>query len=125
MRRATKNNAFVGRWRIVETEVWDCDALDLLVPAHITFGRDGLGEMQMIAIGASVDYRVATRGSRPHVEFSWSGYDDSDPSCGRGWARLDGEKLIGELFIHQGDDTTFVATRDANAPGPKGGRRAF
>ena len=125
MARPTKNHAFLGRWRILETAVWDCDALDLLVPAHITFGRDGLGEMQLIAIGASVDYRVVARGSVPHVEFSWSGHDDSASSCGRGWARLDGEKLVGELFIHQGDDTTFVAMQDAKEPGSKRRRRAF
>ncbi len=27
---------FVGDWRITETELWDEDALDLVVPAHIT-----------------------------------------------------------------------------------------
>jgi hypothetical protein len=37
-----------GRWRIVETDMWDRDALDLVVPAHITFGRNGVGEMQLI-----------------------------------------------------------------------------
>ncbi len=59
-----------GRWRIVETEMWDQEALDLVVPAHITFGRNGLGEMQLIAIGASIDYRVEDRGGAPIVEFS-------------------------------------------------------
>jgi hypothetical protein len=119
MMRETKKNVFLGRWRIVETEVWDQDALDLVVPAHITFGRDGLGEMEFIAVGGSVDYRVVTRQGEPHVEFSWSGYDDSDSASGRGWARLDGTKLSGEIFFHQGDDTTFVATKDTDGPGPK------
>jgi hypothetical protein len=107
-------HVFVGRWRITETEMWDRDALDLVVPAHITLGRGGFGEMQLIAIDASVDYRVVTRGETPHVEFSWRGFDDSRSSCGRGWARLDEEKLVGELFIHEGDDSAFVATRDAD-----------
>lgn len=125
MKQSTKGNPFLGRWRIGKTAVWDREALDLVVPAHITLGAGGLGEMQLIAIGASVDYRVAIRDGAPHVEFSWSGYDDSDAACGRGWARLDGEKLAGELFIHQGDDSAFVATKDANQPGTKRGRRAF
>lgn len=73
MRRTTKNNPFLGRWRIVDTEVWRPDALDLLVPAHITFGRDGLGDMELIAIGASVNYRVVTREAVRRVGFSWSG----------------------------------------------------
>jgi hypothetical protein len=38
---------FAGKWRIVETEPWDEDALDLVVPAHITFDADGLGRFQI------------------------------------------------------------------------------
>lgn len=30
-----------GRWRIVETELWDREALDLVVPAYIRFDRTG------------------------------------------------------------------------------------
>ena len=96
--------------------MWDREALDLLVPAYIAFGDDDLGEMQLIAIGASVDYRVVNRDGAPHIEFSWWGFDDSDPSCGRGWARLEDDLLTGELFIHQGDDSTFVARKDVNRP---------
>jgi hypothetical protein len=33
---------FLGTWRIVATEPWDQDGLDLVVPAHITFEADGL-----------------------------------------------------------------------------------
>jgi len=125
MRRAIRNHPFLGRWRIVETEVWDCDALDLSVPAHISFGSDGLGEIQLIAIEASVDYRVVDRGGTPYVEFSWCGHDDADSACGRGWARVEGEELRGEFFIHQGDDSTFVARKDASTPRSKRGRQAF
>jgi hypothetical protein len=104
--------AIEGRWRIVETEVWDQDALDLLVPAHITFGADGLGEMQLIAIGASIDYRVKDPGSSPVVEFSWSGFDDMEPTSGRAWAEIKGDTMRGKLFIHQGDESRFVAKRE-------------
>ncbi len=34
-----------GRWRIVETERWDQEALDLVVPAYMRFDRNDLGEM--------------------------------------------------------------------------------
>ena len=37
-----------GRWRIVETELWDQEALDLVVPAYMRFDRNGLGEMESI-----------------------------------------------------------------------------
>ena len=101
-----------GRWRIVETEMWDQEALDLVVPAHITFGRNGLGEMQLIAIGASIDYRVEERGGAPVVEFSWSGFDEMDPSSGRARAGIEGDTMRGKLFIHQGDQSSFVAKRE-------------
>jgi hypothetical protein len=101
-----------GRWRIVETEMWDQEALDLVVPAHITFGHNGLGEMQLIAIGASIDYRVEERAGAPVVEFSWSGFDEMDPSSGRARATIDGDTMHGKLFIHQGDQSSFVAKRE-------------
>jgi hypothetical protein len=45
--------------------MWDQEALDLVVPAHITFERNGMGEMQLIAIGAAIDYRVEERDGAP------------------------------------------------------------
>jgi hypothetical protein len=101
-----------GRWRIVETELWDREALDLVVPAHIRFDRQGQGEMQLIAIGASIDYRVGQRDGASILEFSWSGFDEMDATSGRAWARIDGDTMRGKLFIHQGDESTFVARRE-------------
>ncbi len=106
---AKREQLVEGRWRIVETEMWDREALDLVVPAHITFGRNGLGEMQLIAIGASIDYHVEERAGAPVVEFSWSGFDEMDPSSGRARATIDGDTMRGKLFIHQGDQSSFVA----------------
>jgi hypothetical protein len=107
----TRRSLTEGRWTIVGAKLWDREALDLAVPAHITFGRQGVGDMQLIAIGASVDYRVEERDSASIVEFSWSGFDEGDETSGRGWARIDGDTMRGKLFIHQGDESTFVATR--------------
>jgi len=109
----SEKNPFYGRWSIVKTAMWDADALNMLVPAHISFGDNLLGEMELIAIGAAIDYRVIDRDGQRQVEFSWSGYDDSEPVCGRGWGRISGDVLSGYLFIHQGDDTTFEAHRDS------------
>lgn len=101
-----------GRWRIVETELWDQEALDLVVPAYMRFDRSGLGEMELIAIGASIDYRVGQRDGALVLEFSWSGFDEMDATSGRAWARIDGDTMRGKLFIHQGDESTFVARRE-------------
>lgn len=102
--------------------MWDQEALDLVVQAHITFDRQGLGEMQLIAIGASMDYLVEERGGVPVVEFSWSGFDEMDPASGRGWARVEGDTMRGNFFIHQGDESSFIAKRDRGreeVSGPK------
>jgi hypothetical protein len=102
--------AFLGTWRIVETELWDEDALDLVVPAHITFTSEGLGHFQMIAVQGGIDARFDGK----RVEFSWVGDDDGSETNGRGWAEIvkDG-KLRGRIYFHQGDDSGFVATRKA------------
>jgi len=109
-------NPFHGEWRIVSTDVWKPNELDDLGPAHITFGPGRVGELQFIAISASIDYRVGTRDGSPIAEFSWEGDDDGSPISGRGWARRTAEGLAGRLFIHQGDETGFAATRPKKTP---------
>ena len=108
---------FIGKWRIEEMEVWERDALDLVVPAQITLGKSGLGFLQFIAVEADVDYRVVERGGEPAVEFSWIGHDDNDPAGGRGWAVITGEMLTGRIFIHNGDDSAFIARREDKGMG--------
>lgn len=64
-RQKVKAAALRGTWRIVETDLWDVEALDLIEPAHLTFTANGLGELQLIAIGAAIDYRISDEtGSR-------------------------------------------------------------
>jgi hypothetical protein len=49
----------------------------------------------------------------PHrVEFSWVGDDEGTQTNGRGWREIgkDG-KLRGRIYFHQGDDSSFVASR--------------
>jgi len=104
-------NPFLGKWRIIASESWTRQDLDLVVPAHITFNRNYLGELELIAISASIDYRIVKRDGTLIVEFTWEGSDEGQPVSGRGWARLTGEHLDGHLFIHQGDETEFTAKR--------------
>jgi hypothetical protein len=110
---AKRSNPFRGRWRIVSTDVWDSDALDEFAPAQLTFGPGRRGELNLIAISASVDYRVGTHDGSPILEFTWAGDDEGNPVSGRGWARRDPHGLIGRLFIHEGDEANFVAKRRA------------
>jgi len=43
-----------GRWRIVEMEVWDREALDLLGPAFIEIEADGHGSVRFVAFERSL-----------------------------------------------------------------------
>lgn len=104
---------FLGPWFIKEMEVWGRDVLDLLGPANITFEKDGFGRFQFISVVGFPDCRYSVREEKPFVKFSWQGHDDSDESCGRGWACIDDDgKLRGRIFIHCGEDSAFVATRN-------------
>jgi hypothetical protein len=108
----TAEHAFTGMWRIVEMEVWDQEAFDLLGPAHFAFGKGSLGSLQFIAVQGQMDCRFGERDGRPCVTFSWSGFDDGDPASGRGSAVADGDVMTGRIFIHCGDDSAFTARRD-------------
>lgn len=102
---------FLGTWRIVEMEMWDQEAFDLLGPAHFTFREDELGDFRFIAVEGGLDCRYGERDGDPLAEFSWSGCDDNDQASGRGWAIVDGDVLTGRIFIHCGDDSAFTAQR--------------
>jgi hypothetical protein len=119
----TAKPSLLGAWRIVETELWDVDDLDLMEPAHVTLKPRGHGRLGLLAIEAELDYRVVQREGLPAVEFSFEGFDDGDRISGRGWAALDGKQLRGRLFFHQGDDSGFTARRSERV-GRRRSRRA-
>ena len=103
---------FEGAWRIVEMEGWDDESLNLLGHANITFDDDGMGSFQFVAVVGFTDCRFSVRDKKPLVDFSWQGHDDSDDACGRGWATIEDDgKLLGHIFIHCGEDSTFNAQR--------------
>ncbi len=49
--------ALLGKWRIIEADLWDRDYLDLMQLAHITFEGNGPGEF---AFAASMAASIAT-----------------------------------------------------------------
>jgi hypothetical protein len=106
---------FAGYWRITHTDNWDREALDLVVPAHLTFaGRTG--SLAMIAIEAGLDCRYEAG----RVDFSLSGVDEFDPISGRGWATIDeAGNIQGMIFLHDGDETEFTAERGQAPAAPK------
>jgi hypothetical protein len=114
----------VGRWRIVEMDAWDQEAVDLLGPGFIEFGSDQLGQLGFIAVQGQLDCRPGWRDERPCVEFTWAGDDEGNEVSGRGWAVLaeDGS-LAGHLLFHLGDDSGFRAVRVEPEPSTTRARR--
>lgn len=102
-----------GRWRIVETDLWDLEALDLVAPAFIEFVKGGRGSLGFIAVEGSVEWRPAQRDGRGGAEFTWVGFDECDPVSGLGWVALQEDgSLRGYIYFHHGDDSGFSATRE-------------
>ncbi len=104
----TRKSALLGKWRIVEMELWDTEFVDMLEPAYITFEVKGGGEFVFGAVRGDLDCRYGPDG----VRFTWEGFDEMDPAFGAGSARLapDGS-LTGEIRFHRGDESTFKARR--------------
>jgi hypothetical protein len=94
----------IGRWRIVEADLWDRDYLDLVEPAHL----DGWAEFAFGAVqaGGEIEY------SRTIVFFGWNGFDEGDEISGDASAKLrDDGSLEIELSFDNGDDATLTAQR--------------
>lgn len=95
-------NRVAGRWRIVEMDPWDRDAIDLVGPAFIEITTDGHGSFRFTAVEGYVDGRHVEFDGRPAVEFTWDGTDEGDHVSGRGWAQLDEDgSLRGHLFFRR------------------------
>lgn len=99
---------FQGKWRVVEMDLWDDEAVNLVTEAFITI-KGERGEMRFIAVTAWLDVRYDTRAGEPIAEFSWEGTDEGDARCGRGWlVQGSAGRLVGHIFFHNGDDSGFV-----------------
>jgi len=98
----------IGRWRIVEADLWDRDYLDLVTPATMTIGADGQGEIAYGAMQASLDLEY----SRSMVFFTWAGFDEMDEVTGTGSAELnDDGTLEVEFAYYLGDEAILKAER--------------
>lgn len=107
MTRATANR-LIGKWRIVQTDLWEEDYLDMLEPAFIEFKRGGLGEFRFGCVIAGLDCQYMSAATR----FTWQASDEMDEVCGDGIALLqDDGTLSGEISFHLADDATFKARK--------------
>jgi len=109
---APANCELVGRWRIVEADIWDRDYLDLCGPAMIAITDHGRGEIAFGALQAGLDIEYG----RSSVGFTWEGFDEMDEVRGDGSAELldDGAIEI-EFAYNNGDEAVLKAKRDTSS----------
>ena len=100
----------VGRWRIVEADLWDRDYLDLCGPAVIAIGADGCGEITFGAMQGTLDIEY----SQSSIGFTWLGFDEMDEVSGEGSAELLDDGAIEIAFEYRnGDEAILKAKREA------------
>ena len=102
-------NKLQGTWEIIETDMWDKESLDMEDTAVISFNDQNQGELSFVAIESWIDYRFDKQDNL--IEFSFEGTDAGRPICGRGKATFTNDQILGTLFIHNGDESTFKAKR--------------
>jgi hypothetical protein len=100
---------FKGRWSIVEMDLWDNDDLDRLEPAYITF-EGGAGRFAFAGVGGELDVRYCSRDGAACAGLTWEYVNEDRPASGRGRVALGAAgRLVGDIFIHNGDSFGFVA----------------
>lgn len=103
--------AYVGKWQIIQMDQWDRNFIDLVKPGQFAVGKDGLGSFRFGAVQGQMDCIIDRTGSREKLDFSWVGTDECDSASGRGWVQVDGKRMIGHIFFHLGENSTFRAEK--------------
>ena len=102
----------VGRWRIVEADLWDRDFLDLCGPATLVVGSEGHGEISFGAVQVGLDIAY----NHDDIDFTWCGFDEMDEVQGYGSAELqDDGSLVINFAYHLGDEAAFKANRELSS----------
>lgn len=103
---------FAGTWHIFEMEMWDEDYFNMEVQAYIRIDSDKMGVFQFGLVSGDIDGKIVEYPDGKRFEFTWEGNDECDPASGFGWVRIKEKDLLeGEIRIHCGDDSTFLARR--------------
>lgn len=102
----------VGRWRVVEADLWDRAYLDLVEPAYVDFGEDGHGAIAFGAVTGGMDLEYA----HGAIFFTGEGFDEMDEVSGSGAAELqDDGTLEIDFAFHHGDEALLKAQRQTSA----------
>ena len=101
------DDKFQGRWKITEMDAWDLKYIDLVEPGYIQFDARMSGALHFGCIYANISYALNS-GNKKAV-FSFQGDDEGHSISGRGWVTIKKDGLHGHIFIHQGDESGFIA----------------
>ncbi|MER9256737.1 hypothetical protein NKI59_34610 [Mesorhizobium sp. M0598] len=102
----------IGRWRIIEADLWDRGYLNLGGPATIAIGPDNNGEIAFGALQAGLELSY----SPSIVHFTWAGCDEMDEVTGDGYAELLDDGSIEITFAyHNGDEAILKAIRQTSS----------
>lgn len=109
---APMNCLLLGRWRIVEADLWDRAYLDLVEPAYVHFHDDGHGEFAFGAVSGGMDLEYA----HSAIFFTWDGSDEMDEVSGSGVAELQDDGILEiDLAFHHGDEALLKAERASSS----------
>jgi hypothetical protein len=106
-----KVNPYLGKWRIIEMELWDKDFIDMETEGYFKFEKDEMGHFQFGLVQGQIDYRIENVGEIERLEFSWEGQDENDEALWRGWAIIKNDFLVGRFYFHLGDNSAFKAKK--------------
>jgi len=91
---------------------YDKKDIDMDVPAYLKIGHGGSGEFQFILVYGNIcgDFKITENGA--FFDFTWDGNDECDEASGDGWFKTeDGKTGAGQIRIHRGDTTGFLAKK--------------
>ncbi|HIJ89030.1 MAG TPA: hypothetical protein HPP97_15350 [Desulfuromonadales bacterium] len=99
--------AINGLYEIVEMEIWDGkDSTVLAERARISIqGRKG--KLHFIGFDGQMDITDA----KDRYLFTWVGNNEADPISGYGNFTSSGDILTGRIYMHDGQDSAFVAVK--------------
>ncbi|WP_287068571.1 hypothetical protein [Mesorhizobium sp.] len=102
----------IGRWRIVEADLWDRDYLDLDGPATTPSAPATTARSPSAPCRQPSNSATARRSSSSHG----SGFDEMDEVTGDGHAELLDDGSIEITFVyHNGDEAILKAKRDTSS----------
>jgi len=103
-----RSRTLAGAWRIVQTEVWDREFLDLMGPARIAIDAQGRGEFSFGCVNGA----FSAKDAGGCFEASWTGNDEMDETSGQIFIQREPDgSLTGEISFHNGDESEFRAVQ--------------